>query len=68
MANGKFELNVSGGDSDVAYLSLPADPGRGRGGIVVKQIRLRDLQGDYEGPDVYLDFDKENRLLGMEII
>jgi hypothetical protein len=68
MANGKFELNVSDGDSDVAYLSLPAHPGRGRGGIVVKQIRLRDLLGDYAGPDVYFDFDKENRLLGMEII
>lgn len=68
MANGKFELKVSEGEGDVAYLSMPAHPGRGKPGIVAKQIRLRDLHGDYEGPDVYLDFDKGNRLLGIEMI
>jgi Protein of unknown function (DUF2283) len=68
MANGKFELNVSEGEGDVAYLSLPAHPGRGRSGIVAKQIRLRDLYGAYEGPDVYFDFDKDNQLLGIEIL
>jgi hypothetical protein len=68
MANGKVELQISPGDRDVAYISLPDHPGKGTPGIVVKQLRLIELCSGYKGPDVYLDFDKENRLVGIEVL
>ena len=67
MAKGKIELKISGGDRNVAYISLPNHPGKGAPGVVVKQLRLIDLCADYKGPDVYLDFDKSNHLVGIEI-
>ena len=45
----------------------PDHPGKGTGGIVEKTVRLRDLM-DHKGSDLYLDFDKENRLIGIEIL
>lgn len=68
MANGKIELKVSGGDAPVGYLSLPDHPGEGVPGVVIKQMRLSELCRDYKGPDIYLDFGKDNRLLGIEIL
>jgi hypothetical protein len=67
MANGKIEFTL-GSEGDVAYISLPDHPGKGTGGTTNKQLRLRDLVKDYKGPDIYLDFDKENRLIGIEIL
>jgi hypothetical protein len=68
MAKGKIELRVSEGDGDVAYISLPDHPGKGTPGVVTKQLRLIAICGDYKGPDVYLDFDKDNCLIGIEIL
>ena len=65
--NQEFILRVSPDDSEVAYLQLPGHPGIVKG-AVAKNIRLRDLLGDYEGPDLYFDFTKENRLIGVEVI
>jgi hypothetical protein len=65
MANGRIEF-AFGSEEDVAYISLPDHPCRGVGGVVEKLLRLRDLVGDYEGPDLYFDFDKENRLIRIE--
>ena len=76
MADGKIELKLASeypgegeeaGHDDVAYVSLPDHPGVVPG-VVKKTIRLWDLIGDYKGPDLYLDFDKENRLIGIEIL
>jgi uncharacterized protein YuzE len=67
MADGKIELRISRDDADVAYVSLPDHPGEDTGGIVEKTVRLLDLI-DYKGPDLYIDFDKENRLIGVEIL
>jgi len=68
MANGQIELKVSPDNQDVAYLSLPEHPGTVVAGIVVKTLRLADLCGPYEGPDIYLDFGEGGRLLGIEIL
>ena len=76
MALGKLELHLSERqDSEpddeedlVAYVSLPAHPGRGTQGVVKKQIRLRDLVGDHGSLDVYLDFDGNGQLIGMELV
>jgi len=64
----RIELTVSADDENVAYVKLPNHPGGDAYGIVAKQLRLRELCGNYEGPDLFLDFDKENCLIGIEIL
>lgn len=68
MAKGKLEFEISGRDRKVGYLSLPKHPGAGGHAVTVKQVRLLDLCTDYKGPDIYLDFDKDNCLIGIEIL
>ncbi|NOK18872.1 DUF2283 domain-containing protein [Corallococcus carmarthensis] len=65
--SGGFELRVSADDEEgVAYLRLPTHPGKG--GKVSKSIRLVDVIGQYKGPDVVLDFDQDEVLVGIEIL
>jgi len=68
MAQKRIELKVSPDDENVAYIVLPDHPGQGIQGVVAKQLRLRDLCGSYKGPDIYLDFDKNESLIGIEIL
>ncbi|NHZ89706.1 DUF2283 domain-containing protein [Massilia sp. CCM 8733] len=78
MANGKIEFKLAEPDLEedpdhdpeddlqVAYLSLPDHPAvrvAGRG----KMARLSDLI-DYEGADIFLDFDAAGRLIGIEVL
>ena len=67
MENAKIALKVSEGDDGVAYLYLPAHPGEATQGSVSKQVRLSDLL-NYSGPDLYLDFDANGCLIGVEIL
>jgi uncharacterized protein YuzE len=67
MTNGKMTLTISDDDEDVAYLTLPGHPGQGTPGAVAKQTRLQDLMA-YAGPDIYLDFDRDGNLIGVEIL
>ena len=62
-----FELLVSKDDADVAYVRLPGHPGPVPG-VVKRSVSLRDLIGEYEGPDLNFDFDKDNTLIGIEIL
>mgnify|MGYP000072151894 CR=1 FL=1 len=63
---GTFELRVSEDDANVAYLRLPTTP---EGGWKAsKCVRLFNLIGKYEGPDVNLDFDEDGVLVGIEIV
>lgn len=68
MSESKFELKISEDDSDVAYLSLPDHQGSGIPGVVAKQISLGEIIQDYKGADVHLDFDKDGRLIGIEML
>jgi uncharacterized protein YuzE len=63
---GRFELQVSEDDQDVAYLRLPSHPGETC--KMSKSIRLTQIIGSYTGPDVVLDFDQEGVLVGIEIL
>ena len=65
----KLHLEVSEDEDGevVAYLRLPAHPGPGKA-VVKKNVRLRDVVEDYHGPDLFLDFDENNVLLGIEIV
>ncbi len=67
MASTGFLLNVSEDDSDVAYLRLPSHPEDSLCKMS-KSIRLRDIMGHYEGPDIVLDFDMRGVLVGIEIL
>ena len=64
-----FELRVSDGDPEVAYLRLPAsaDPSDATERRVLRTVRLSDLM-PYQGPDVYLDLDASGRLIGIELL
>jgi uncharacterized protein YuzE len=68
MSEKKIELVVSEDDPDVAYLQLPDHPGSGTPNVVAKQICLGDIIQSYKGPDIYLDFGQDGRLIGIEIL
>lgn len=61
-----MRLRISESDSLVGYLEL--DAYSGMPGSVKKTVRLRDLIEGYSGADVYLDFDANEVLLGVEIL
>ncbi len=63
MINDKIYLEVSEDGPDVAYLYLPGHPG-----TVKKTIRLCDIIKNYKGPDLYLDIDHEDNVIGIEIL
>jgi hypothetical protein len=63
---GRFQLELSDDAHEVAYLKLPTYPvGQLR---TAKSLRLCDIVGRYEGPDVNLDFDQDGVLVGIEIL
>lgn len=64
---GRFELRISDDDKEVAYLRLPTYPAEGFA-KTSKTVRLHDLIGQYQGPDVNLDFDQEGVLVGIELL
>lgn len=66
-SNQGFKLEVSEDDDDVAYLRFPGHPGT-MSGVVKRTVSLRDILGNYEGPDVNLDFGEGNTLIGIEIV
>ena len=63
---GRFELQISEDDQDVAYLRLPSHPGETC--KMSKSVRLVEILGAYTGPDVSLDFDEDGTLVGIEIL
>ena len=63
----KFELKISKDDDKVAYLRLPTHPGT-KTCKMSKSVRLIDIIGSYEGPDVILDFDENEVLVGIELL
>lgn len=68
MANGTFELRTSEIPGKSAYLSFPEHPGAADAGIVVRHLRLMELYPDYKGADVIFDFDKDDHLIGIEVM
>ncbi|MBW5894708.1 DUF2283 domain-containing protein [Pectobacterium polaris] len=50
----------------MAYLFLPSHPGKGKAGVAVKQVALQSIMDNYQGPEIYLDFDSDGNIIGME--
>ena len=53
--------------SETVYVALPDYPAEIVPGLVKKSISLDDIY-DYNGARIQLDFDKEGRLVGIEIV
>ena len=64
----KIDLKISEDDDEVGYLYLPKHPRNGSPGISKKQIELASIIKNYNGPDIILDFDDDNVLIGIEIL
>jgi hypothetical protein len=60
-----FILEVSE-DGYSAYLRLPGNPGKGF--PVSRTLNLADVLGNYNGPDISIDFDQEDRMIGVEFL
>ncbi len=64
----KIRINMKDADSDTAYIALPGHPEQIEPGVVKKTISLDDIIDDYMGPRIYLDFNKDGKLIGIEIL
>ena len=50
------------------YIALKSHLGRGEPHLDSFQKGLHELIDNYEGPEIYLDFNSEGRLYGIEIL
>jgi hypothetical protein len=69
----KIRVKLAGRDAHTAYVYLPdhpdnATPEEQTRGIVSRMVCLHDLIESYSGPRVHFDFDKDGRLIGIEIL
>ena len=64
----EIKLLISQDDPEVAYLTMPGRPGKGKYGVVGRTVRLSSILGQYEGAEVNFDFSGDGRLIGIEII
>jgi hypothetical protein len=63
MTTDKFELEITG--PTTAYIKLPTHPGVLRN---ARSLPLVNLIGKYKGPYVVFDFDKDDVLVGIEVV
>lgn len=61
-------FKISEDDDLVGYLYLPDHPKTLVCGLTKKQIALRSLIDGYKGPEILLDFNANDMLIGIEII
>ena len=62
----KIRVQLTRHAAHTAYIALPGY--RKEPGIVSKSLTLGALVKDYSGPSVNLDFGKDGRLIGIEIL
>ncbi len=67
MESGQLWLEKSKDDDNVGYLYLPTFPAKSKG-CIAKQISLHKLMKNYKETPIYLDFDKNENLIGIEIV
>lgn len=66
---GKFKISKNTiNDNEICYLLFPNHPKGPAPGVVKKSIRLAESMPDYVGPDIILDYDENNEVIGIEII
>ena len=68
MKNAPIKLSLSSTKPLTAYVYMPKHPKKVKFGIVDKTVGLRDLIENFQGPDLFFDFDKDGELIGIEIL
>ena len=70
MNSKKIKLELSKDDNLTGYVYLPNHPSPDIliVGISKKQIHLHELIKNYKGADIIFDFDKNDVLIGIEIL
>ena len=68
MAAPLIRVRLVGENSHTAYIALPGNPEDPVPGIVSRTLNLNDLVQDCSGPRVYLDFNAEGTLIGIEVL
>ena len=68
MADNVRHITMSEEGVDTVYITLPGHPGRGAAGCVKKTIRLDSVLTDYDLPMLNLDFDENDKLIGIEVL
>jgi hypothetical protein len=63
-----FRLRTHEGEEHIAYLELRDHPHELVRGLVNRTVDLHPLIENYHGPRLTLDFDDQNRPVGIEII
>ncbi len=66
MTEDQDEIRIRYGDDKIAYIELPGYP-RGRDLKISRSLRLVDLIGKYDGPELIMDFDADGRLVGLDV-
>ena len=66
MIDRKIRVKTTGRDFHTAYVALPGH--RSEPGIVSKTVDLASIVTNYKGPRVLLDFSKDHKLIGIEIL
>lgn len=61
------KLEISDDNQGVGYLYLPGHPKLTIPGLVKRTVSISKLLENYNGVPLYLDFDKNNKLIGIEI-
>lgn len=66
---GKFKISKeTKNDDEICYLMFPKHPKGLAPGVVKKHLRLVDEIKGYVGPDIILDYDEDNEIIGIEIM
>ena len=63
-----MKFTPANADANVAYVSFVEHADHEKFNVVKKMLRLSSLIEAYEGPEIHFDFDKDGRLVGIEIL
>ena len=66
-ANKYVRLRSYDGDYHQTYIELPDHPHE-LASCVRRTVRVHNLIQDYDGPSIAIDFDENNRAIGIEIL
>lgn len=62
----EIKIKISDDDKSVGYIYMPLDKNVNK--IIHHTIDISDVITNYNGVPVYLDFNENNQLIGIEIV
>ena len=64
----QIRLKTYDGDYHTSYVELADHPHDLIAGVVTKTVLIHNLIDDYVGPSIGIDFDKNGKAIGIEIL